>query len=149
MVSSLGGLNCLQQDLELSTHSSSSMYCQRPSRWWKEEMKEKAGAVHVLILWHQGPWWVRTYGPESGLNERKAALQNASLPSQNMKWLLLTLHFFYLHLPGYALSFKVVKVSLKFHPFLKKDKTAVSREVRRGRLLGLEGVYNARTCKHC
>lgn len=30
MVRSLGGLNCFQQDLELSTHSSSSMNCKNP-----------------------------------------------------------------------------------------------------------------------
>lgn len=61
------------------------------------------------------------------LYEDKAILENVPLPPHsNFK---LTLNFLYLHLPGYALSFKIFKVSLKFHPFLKQDKIAVSREV--------------------
>lgn len=69
----------------------------------------------------------------------KAGLQRTETSHQ----LPLTLHFFYLHLPGYALGFEVVKVSLKLHPSLKQDNTAVSRVVWRGRLLHLQGFLMA------
>lgn len=102
------------------------------------EKPKISAAQGMCSLCVTGAWGEQRPGElEHGLNECKTALKNVSLPSHSTEKLPLTFHFFYLHLPGYALCFKIVKVSLKFHPFLKQDNMAVSREVQSARLLCL------------
>lgn len=97
------------------------------------DSKAQSYPGHALLIWHQRWGW----GSWSTVG--KAGLQRTERAQQ----LPLTLHFFYLHFPGYALGFEIVKVSLKLHPFLKQDNTAVSREVWRARLLPLQGFLMA------
>lgn len=89
----------------------------------------------LLLVGHWCPGRVETADQEAETLSvwRQGCLRKC--PTATTQQLQLTLHFLYLHLPGYALSFKIFKVSLKFHPFLKQDNIAVSREVWRGGLL--------------
>lgn len=132
MVRSLGRLNCPQQDPDPFSLRSPQWVSQdppdNPHRWWRQQSLDLPAPRLAPVPGASG---------DRGTGSQRQSCLTKCLTATAQQ-LPLTLHFFYLHLPGYALGFKIVKVSLKFHPFLKQDNIVVSREVRRGRLLHLQ-----------